>query len=295
VAKEDSMGDTNVAPSGASDGSAVGGAGQGQGAGAQAAGVMNKGQDTVTEEELRKSMDKLENIVSTTPEGRKAALFEKGGKDGLTPEENIELMKLLGGETLGKSLKDGIAATLNPSDQLEKSLDVSPFIEHLNEKLTKSMLDVGEHIDKSDRRNQEQIVVLAKGLLDLGKVAQEGLALSKAIVERLGGVMRQPARGPKAAGAGGQPGQVVPLDKSFGGQPHQGEQLSKSEVEGLISEMLQESLSKGQDGRSAAGFDIAVEGSQYEQFNQFSSNAFAAEIQVFAKSKRAKQINGHAR
>jgi hypothetical protein len=296
------MGDTNVAPSGASDGSAVGGAsgvgqqGQEQGQGAQMSNPMNKGQDAgVTEEELKKSMDKLENIVSSTVEGRKSALFAKGGKEGLNAEENLELMKLLGGERLGKSLKDETAALLAPSDQLEKSLDVSPFIEHLNENLTKSMLQVAEHIEKSDRRNQEQIVVIAKGLLDLGRVVHEGMQLQKAVAQQLGVAMRQPARAPRAIGAGGQTSPVGALDKSFAGQPHQGEQLSKAEVSSFVSEMLKESLEKGQDGRSAAGFDIAVEASQYEQFNQFSSPAFVAEVTAFAKSKRQQRMNGHAR
>lgn len=293
--------DKNVAPSGSGGGQniaplvAAGAAGAGQ-TGQVGETAINKGAGAdagVTEEELKKSMDKLEGIVANTPEGRKNALFAKGGKEGLSEAENLELMKLLGGEPIGKSLKTDVAGVLTPSDTLEKSLDVSPFIEHLNENLTKSMLVVAEHVEKSDLRHQEQIVVLAKGLLDLGKVVHEGIQLQKSVAERLGIALRQPARMPKAAGAGGQQPQA--LEKGFAGGQPQGEQLSKSEVGQLISEMLQDSLANGQKGLSKGGFDITVESSQYEQYNDFSSPAFRAEVIDFARSKRQQRMNGNAR
>lgn len=293
------MGDTTVAPSGA-----AGGAGQSANANttgaAGAAGVdMNKGEIGVTEEELKKSLDRLEGVVNSSPEGRKHALLSKAMGGSITQLENVELMRLLGGESFDKSLTGGVMNALDPAanDTLSKSIDVSPYLDELHNHLSGAMLQVAEHIEKSDQRHQEHVVVLAKGLLDVGKVVVGIASFQKALAERLGIVDRQPARGPRALGAGGNtvPGGAQPIEKGFGGAPAQGEQLSKSQVSDILFAMLQDSMADGRDGMSKGGARIDIESSQYEQFNQFSSPAFEAEVIAFAKSKRQAKVNGHAR
>jgi len=255
----------------------------------------------VSEEDLKKSLDQLEGIVDASPSGRKQALLSKAVSGIIGTDENVELMKLLGGETFAKSLSGGVTDVLNPAnnDTLSKSVDVSPYLDELHNSLSTAMIQVSDHIEKSDARHQEQVVVLAKGILDIGKAVAGIVMFQKSLGEKLGVIERLPARAPRALGVGAnQAAAPTPneLAKSREAQNGQSNTLSKAQVNDLLSEMLEQSSTAGLDGMSKGGHNILIESSQYEQFNDFSNKEFQAEVIAFARAKnQAQRTNGAVR
>jgi len=227
----------------------------------------------VTEEELKKSMDALETILQGSEDGRKKALFEKGMQGSITPDEQAELMRLMAGANeagVSKSLADSMGA-----DTLKKSVDITPYLDEFHATMTKSLVTVGEQLDKSDRLRQEQIVVLAKGLLDIGRVVAENAVLVKSFGERLGVALQQPAqtrRAVTAAPAGAAPAASL------------GNTLSKSDVSDILFDMQ----TKSKDGIAKCGEDLTYAISNWEQFNSL-SDAMKAEVAAFRRQ------NGQAR
>lgn len=243
---------------------------------------INKGKDegVLTEEALVKSLQTLESVVAASPEGRKNALLSKALNGPLTNEETTELTQILSGK-LSKGLGATVGETLTVGDDLQKSFDATPFIDHLNADLTKAMALIAESVEKSDTARQNEVVVLAKGLLDLGKLLQANNALVKSlaagqqqVAEVLGVIRRQPVAAPRSGNVTSQVGTAVASPAAT--------TLTKSDV----SEILHQMLVTSPDGL-VKGFDVAVEAAQYEQFNQFSSPQFEAEVIAFAKKQRA--------
>lgn len=247
---------------------------------------------SVTEDELRKSLDKLESVVASSPTGRKKALMSKAMNDSITSEENDELMSLMAGQAQGGALSKGIDDLTAPSNQLQKSvLDVSPYLKDMHAVVTSSLQNVAEAFEKSDARHQEQIVVLAKGLLDIGKVAVENMRLVKSLTEQMGVAMRTP--GARRSVPTTSAAELV--EKSFGGQAAGGSrevQLNKAQVLDIIGQLNEHS----QDGMSKSGENLAVAATKYEQFNQIST-PLLAEVQNVAKHGLSTRMgqNGVAR
>lgn len=227
----------------------------------------------LTDADLKKSIAKLEAHVQTSDAPtRKASLLAKAQKGELSKSDRDELFGLLGGaaetpkDTLAKSVTEG----LQQNDTLQKALDVSDFLSEQHAELNKSLTKVCDAIDKSDARNHELSLLMAKAIVDTGK-------LVKAVSERLGVIEAQPARGPKSLGTGqSASGRVI--EKSFGGQAPAGEELSKSQIMDGMETMVM----KG-GTRFRTGEDIATALSRYEQFNQISKGALD-EVSGFLKS-----------
>ena len=197
----------------------------------------------LSEDDLIKSLDKITELTkSETPDARKRALLEKALNTELAAEENTELQALLSGKQLEPTLGEEVAKALSPEDEsaLAKSIDVSDALGEIHGGIVTALQTLGETIEKGGTRQSEVNLVLAKGLLDIGKLAQQTNALVKSLGETTNAISRQPVGTRRSAV---RPGDVIA--KSHAGLPAAEEAISKNEVMGLMSEMLQKSMETG--------------------------------------------------
>lgn len=237
---------------------------------------MSKSAEALTGDDLQKSLDKLEEL-SKSEDGpsRKEELLAKAGEEELTKSENEELYNLLGGgEVNADSAADDIAKSLTDNEPLQKSLDVSSYLQENHDALVKSLSAVGESIEKSDHRRHEFQLTQARAVLDIGR-------LVKSMSETLSAMVQQPVAGPKSAGVGAQA-----LSKSFGGEPPAEERLSKSDVLNALDGLMEESLTKSDVGRLANGEDISVATAKFESSQQISPYALK-QVQRWRKENQA--------
>lgn len=229
----------------------------------------------VTEEELQKSLDALEEVIGEDSTTRKDALLSKAQTGELDDEERTELFQLLGGESedTAKSLTDEALEGLRGNETIQKSLDVSEYLHEQQAELVSALATMGDAVEKSDRRQHGFNLVLAKAVATQGK-------LVKAMSERMGILAKQPARAPKARG-------VSTIEKGLGGQPPgsgaEG-QLSKSQVLDVMEAMHKESIDKGREGQSRCGEDFLLSIEKYERSSRL-SKAMHEEIIEFHKSQ----------
>jgi len=223
-----------------------------------------KSQGVVTEEDFQKSLDRLEaEAAAGNQESRKAELLTKAQGGDIEPAERDELFAIMGGgEPAAKSLGAEVTGGLNTNETLQKSYDVSDFLAEHNLELTKSLDALSQNIEADSTRQHEFNLVLAKAMVDSGK-------LIKAMSERLGVIASQPARPPKAAGA-------QPLNKSMlgGSEPPVGEQLNKSQIQDALDDLMEKSVADGDQGMSGRGMDIAVETAKFEMTSKMSPTMF---------------------
>ena len=214
----------------------------------------------ISEDDLNKTLDELETLIkSDDPTSRKEALLAKAQTGDLDEAERDELFKALGG---GDELADGeptfaenLTKSFADNDGLQKSLDVSEYLDEQHGELIKSLTAVADRIESSDLRQHDFNIVLAKAIHQTG-------TLMKAVSHRLGVIETQPARGPKSRGVRVPEGQGA-LAKSFGGDPAAGtgESLSKGETLDLMVDMME----KSGNGQAPCGEDITHATAKYEQ------------------------------
>lgn len=237
-------------------------------------GMSVKSQVNVSEADFQKSLDRLEAEANTgNQETRRSALLAKAQSGDLDPEERDELFAIMGGgDTANKSLGSEVTEGLNSNETLQKAYDVSDFLAEHNLELTKSLDLLSAKVEAQDNRQHEFNLVLAKAMVDTGK-------LIKAMSERLGVIASQPAREPKARGA-------QPLQKSMvgGSLPPEGDNLSKSQIQDALDDMMQKSVDSGNQGVSPGGMDIAVETAKFEMSNKLSPKMFA-EVRQHLKAR----------
>ena len=213
----------------------------------------------ITEDDLEKSLRKLSAYAQRNDEpARKDRLLSKASSDALSKSEREELFELLGGESSKE--ENTITKSFEENETLQKALDVSEYLQEQHTELVKSLRNVGEEIEKSDHRRHEFNLVMAKAIQDIGLMV-------KSMSEQIGIVGNKPARQPKSLGVV-QPSQV--LHKSFGNSASSEEVLGKSQVLDALDSMMQESMSKGMQGRTEYGEDIALATSKYEQTHMIS-------------------------
>lgn len=221
-----------------------------------------KKSEDLTEDDLQKSIDQLQKLTEDQVSSRKQQLLEKAqsGSD-LSKAERDELFELLGkSEQPKESLGSSVVKSLSENDTLQKALDVSDFLQEQHNELVKSLTTLADHIEKSDSRQHEFNLVLARAVAGIGQ-------LTKSLGERVGAVESQPARLPKSRGISG----AQPLEKSFAGSPATPSgQLSKGEVLDELETMVQESMQKSLGGMTEDGVDLVTASSKYEQFNLIS-------------------------
>lgn len=239
--------------------------------------TAKKGED-LSADDLQKSLDKLEDYVEgqdTTT--RKQALLEKAQNAELSKAEQDELFKLLGNETEPEKsqLSEEVIKGMDDNEDLQKALDVSDYLQeqHTENKMALGVL--ADYIEKSDSRQHEFNLVLARAVAETGRLA-------KSIDDRLAALEGQPARGPKSKGLSAKP-----LEKSFAGQQannDQGGTLSKAQILDAMEEMLVKSVNEGRGGATEDGFALDVAASQYEQFNTINPRLLQ-QVQAHIQSK----------
>jgi hypothetical protein len=236
---------------------------------------MAKKSVDLTGDDLAKSLRKLHQLVESSDEvSRKDALLSKAqnGAD-LSKSERDELFSLLGG---GEKKQDSVSAQLvkglQDNSHIKDALDVSNYLSESHSELCKSLSSLGDYVSKSDARQHEFNLVLAKAVADVGN-------LVKSVAETVGAIAQAPARAPKSAGVRG-----AVLEKSFAGAAPAGDQLSKAQILDTLESMMEKSMSDGSDGRSAGGHDLLMSIAKYE-----SGNAIAPGLLAEVKQYRAQR------
>lgn len=220
-----------------------------------------KKSEELTEDDLQKSIDQLSALTEDQAVSRKQQLLEKAMGSELSKSERAELHELLGkSEQPKKSLGEEVTKGLGENDTLQKALDVSDFLQEQHNELIKSLTSLADALEKSDARQHEFNLVLARAVSGIGQ-------LTKSLGERVGVIEAQPARAPKSRGVTG----AQAMEKSFAGAaPQGGGQLSKGEVLDELEAMVQESMQKSLGGMTEDGLDLVTASSKYEQFNLIS-------------------------
>lgn len=213
--------------------------------------------EDLNEDDLEKSLELLENFVEDGDKPtRKQVLLEKAQKDSLDKSEAKELYDLLGDDSpqVEDTFTDEIVKAMEPTDEMQKALDVSDFLSEVHEENKRVTGILAERIEKSDTRQHEYNLVLAKAVAEVGK-------LTKGISDRLGVIEGQPARKPKS--------QIKALEKGFANtDPNaQAQTLSKSEILDTMSSMIEESCEKGMDG-VVDNINMITAAAKYEQLGQ---------------------------
>ena len=237
-------------------------------------GDAKKAED-LSQDDLQKSLDQLESVASEGDKvTRKQTLLAKAQTEELDKSEKDELFQILGAgdKSDEPTLADEVVKGMGDNEDLQKALDVSEYLQENQNELKKSLSVVAEHIEKSDNRQHEFNLILAKAVSSIGKNI---LGMG----ERLGVIEEQPARAPKSKG-------IQPLEKGFANQQPQGEQLSKSEILNGLSEMVEESVSKGMNGALEDGTDLVMASSKFEQFNAINPT-LVQRVQKHIQSKRS--------
>lgn len=227
----------------------------------------DQGTDTgLKEEDLVKALDQLDEYVSSNDGvSRKEELLQKAMGEELGDEEREELFGLMGGAPAPDSRGEEIVKSFGENEDFQKAFEVSDFLREQHEELTKSLSTLADYQERSEQRQHEFNLALARTVSDTGK-------LVKAMSERLGVIERQPARAPKAVRT--KPEQV--LQKSFqDGSPSDsgkapGPQMNRQSILKGLESLMVKSMGEGRDGLSECNEDISVAVATFEQTNQIS-------------------------
>lgn len=220
----------------------------------------------LNEEDLVKALDQLDGYVSANDRGsRKDELLHKAMSEELGDEEREELFGLMGGAPAPDSRGEEIVKSFEENEDFQKAFEVSDFLREQHDELTKSLGTLADYQERSEQRQHEFNLALARTVSDTGK-------LVKAMSERLGVIARQPAREPKAIRT--QKDQV--LQKSFqdgnqtdtAGAP--GPQVNRRSILKGLEQLMVKSMKGGDDGLAECGEDISVAVATFEQTNQIS-------------------------
>jgi hypothetical protein len=215
-------------------------------------------------DDLEKSLAKLEQVAgSGDAPTRRDRLMDKARNDELSKSEREELFELLGGEPASASgcAGESIAKSMQENDTLAKAVDVSDYLQEQHNELVKSLQVVGEEIRKSDVRNHDFNLVMARAVNDIGQ-------LVKSLAESVEALNQQPARAPKSAGLRTRSRDV--LQKSFAAQSGSEDPLSKGEILAGLDGLMQKSMIAGNPGVAPHGEDITMAVAKYEQTHQLS-------------------------
>lgn len=233
----------------------------------------------MTDDELQKAMDLLEDTAQSTEDERET-LLQKALDDEITDEENERLRALLAGDDgeENPSLAKSATAALQPenNEKLKKSLDVSTYLDGMYEGTMSALAELAETIEKSDTRQHNFNVVLARGVRALG-------ILAKSLDERMEAIETQPVGNFRARRSTSQP---KALEKSFAGKEPEGETLSKSQVLDTLEEMHVESIEKGNNGHALCGEDLNKAITKYESTRRLSRPLFE-ELKSWRSKKQA--------
>lgn len=245
---------------------------------------MSKSENQEGEEEvevtaLAKALTRLnEYALQGDTASARESLLEKAMKGEISEEENAQLRSILAGEAGEEAevpLAKSVTAQFDPdlNETFAKSIDVSEYLGEMHTTTKGAVEMLADVIEKSDVRNHEFQVLLAKSVVQIGAQVDE---LSKAL-DTWGEAT--PARGRAA-----RTKKEAVVQKSFAGQANQGEdRISKSEVLDLLERMHTDSLQKGQGGIARCGEDLQMAIAKYEQTMKI-SRPLVEELKVFRGS-----------
>lgn len=219
--------------------------------------------EDLSEDDLEKSIAKLEEYFEKgDAPSRKQTLLEKAQVTELSKSEQDELHQILGGGNSEpeETLSDIVEKSMEPGEDLQKALDVSEYLSETHEESVRVNRMLADTIEKSDSRQHEYNMVLAKAMARIGN-------LVKSLDEKFDTISEQPARRPKS-----QVGK--PLQKSFAGAPPAGEQLSKSEISDTLETLFMKSCDMGQGG-AMDGIDLLAETAKFETTNRLNPAVMA--------------------
>ena len=228
----------------------------------------------ISEDDLLKSMARLEEVAKGGVGARKQELLKKSLSAALSDDENAELIKLLAGARDG-GLREQVTKSMSGADneELAKSIDVSNYIAELHKTLCDNMTSLATSIEKSESKSAERESVLAKGLLDLTKAMISQGRLVKSLQEKVDAFGRTPAHGPRAAQSREQ------LAKSGVASQAEGPSLSANQVLDTLEMMFQKSLSGGGDGVAISGETYEEAISKFEQTQRIHPQLLQAVVQ----------------
>jgi len=194
---------------------------------------------SLPEETLAKALDKLEIVAkSLTAGSRQEELLSKSLAGSATDAEKNELASILRGEkaaTVSKAITENVKPEAGGALAKSMEVDVSGALDEMVKSLTKALAEVGTQIEKSSRHEAEVGLMLAKSVIDTGRLAVETHKLVKSLAATVEEFSKQPARSPKGVVAG------APIEKS-GGSGETNDSVEKSELLDIAEAML----SKGQ-------------------------------------------------
>jgi len=209
----------------------------------------------ISVDDLEKSMAMARKLIDSTPSGRKRELLAKGGRDGLSPDEEIELSLLIKskdtageGQKAAEDLKGEPLAKSQLKEQNGEALVKS--LDELQEMLHGAVDKLGKAHDTSASQNAEYGVTMLK--------SQN--AISQALVglvrhtERLEAQLTEQADLIKSWGA-------VPVTKEIPGTRAPATQvpgagggsLNKGHALQVLDAMLKANVSAGNKGKAACG------------------------------------------
>lgn len=216
----------------------------------------------ITEDDLVKSAEKLEQLAKSGPAARKQELLAKAAHGTCSADETAELVKALQGAT-DQELTEEVNKALNGNGDAEfsKSINVTPYITKAHENLVKSVTKMTDAISKSEAKRSDDTFVLAKALSDVTKACIAQGRMLKSIQQKLGIIATQPAHQPRAARS---PEELEKAARDRGVQPGagaSGQQLSTDDVMNTLEAMFAKSMQ--QDAEDRRG--ITVTGERYEE------------------------------
>jgi len=250
---------------------------------------MDKSVSTISEDELSKSCEALEELVKGSLAGRKQELLKKAGDGSADDDEIKELRRLLKGkqpDSTEEQIEKSMATEGN--EDLAKSIDVSDYLGEFHKSMTDSLSTLAKSLDKVELNSDQRTVALAKALLAVVRQTQRQEQILKSMADHLGGIRQQPVRGPRGAQNMGQAAaRAEAIEKGLGGAPVGNRaQLSKNDVLDTLTMLLEKSLSTGSEGMSAlAGERYDEAATKYEMTNQISP-AMLSEVIQFRRGGR---------
>ena len=243
----------------------------------QAAGV-------VSQDALNKALVQL-NDLAKSEKDEKDELLKKAVSGDLTAEENARLISLMQGkgseqaDTLAKSATAQLQPASNPA--IGQAVEVSDYLNAFHSSNLKALEVIADAIEKSDAREHDFQVVLAKAVVQIGN-------LVKSLSDKLDSWSEQEAAPPQGARSAAQATQTKPqpIQKSMAGGAPEGDRLSKAQILDTLEAMHVDSLQKGRGGQAICGEDLNKSIAKYEQTGKM-TRSLVDEMQAFRAKSRA--------
>lgn len=199
----------------------------------------------VSVETLDEVLGQLEDIAkSVNPLSEKEELLSKAQAGTISEEENAKLVSILSGSA--PSMAGDVLSGLE-SDEIQKSIEVSDYLEAHNEGVKFGLSYLAEQIEKSQTNAGEFNHLLAKSIVAFATDVSEKIEALSATLE---------AWGEKEAVAIKKPITAKAIEKSLANEAPASEGMHYREALGVLTDMFEESINKSMHGRTENGTDL---------------------------------------